>query len=385
MTDRQASNANDSMIGIIDADFHPMPIPGDPQVSEHLPQRWRDYIAAYGLGYIGSGTLTPPQRKYTHRLDAEDANGRVGVDPHWAKEQVLDKFDMTAAILTCPQSYIIGSTGTNNPTELAMALARAYNDALAHTWMAADPRYYSAIVIPRDLPGAAEEIRRCKEGPHGDRFVQVLMSPGGQEPLGRQRYWPIFEMCQHFDLPLAFHVPGLGRQGTANGSVSFYCESHMNFAALPMAMLPSLIFEGVFERFPRLKIVLVELGWSWLPTFSWRLDATWKKLRDEVPHVKRLPSDYLKQHLWFTTQPLEEPEKLEETEAVFRMFEDAGFAERLMYSSDYPHWDFDSPYESVPETFPIERRRRILGENASRLYGIPLKRGHGIPAFSEAA
>src|SRR4051812_18381637 len=105
----------DELLGIMAADFHPMPLPSDPQVGQHLPQRWRDYIADYGLGYVGSGTMTPPQRKYTHRLDAEDANGRVGIDPILAREHVLDKFDMSAAILTCPQSYIIGSTGLNNP------------------------------------------------------------------------------------------------------------------------------------------------------------------------------------------------------------------------------------------------------------------------------
>jgi hypothetical protein len=62
------------------------------------------------------------------------------------------------------------------------------------------------------------------------------------------------------------------------------------------------------------------------------------------------------------------------------MFEDSGFAERLMFSSDYPHWDYDSPYESVPESFPEDRRRRILGENASKLYGIPLRENSGLPS-----
>ena len=92
------------------------------------------------------------------------------------------------------------------------------------------------------------------------------------------------------------------------------------------------------------------------------------------------PSEYLKKHFWFTTQPLEEPERLEDTDSVYQMFEDAGLADRLMYSSDYPHWDYDSPYESVPETFPAARRRRILGQNASRLFRIPLRPNSGIPA-----
>ena len=73
-------------------------------------------------------------------------------------------------------------------------------------------------------------------------------------------------------------------------------------------------------------------------------------------------------------------ERPEDTDGVYRMFEEAGFADRLMFSSDYPHWDFDSPYQAVPQSFPIERRRRLLGENASRLFRIPLKPDSGIPA-----
>ncbi len=292
---------------------------------------------------------------------------------------MLDLFDMSGAVLTCPQSYILNSGG-NMQVELSMELARAFNNALAYTWMAADPRYYAAIVIPRDLNNVAAEIRRCKEGEYGDRFVSVLMSPAGQEPLGRQRYWDIFEACTHYDLPITFHVPGMGRQITAAGNTNFYAEMHMNFASLPMTLVPSLIFEGVFERFPTLKVALIELGWSWAVPYSWRLDSAWAKLRDEVPHLKRKPSDYMREHFWFTTQPIEEPERLEDTNSVYEMLEESGFGDRLMFSSDYPHWDFDSPYESVPVTFPIERRRRILGQNASKLFKIPLKPGAGIPA-----
>jgi uncharacterized protein len=370
-------------LGIIDADFHPMPVPSDPQVAVHMSQRWKDYIAKFGMGFSYSGLYAPSQREFTHRLDAvKDA--RVGIDPLWAKEQVLDAFDMSGAVLTCPQSYILNSGG-NMPVELSMELARAFNNALAYTWMAADPRYYAAIVIPRDLVNVADEIRRCKEGEHGDRFVSVLMSPAGQEPLGRQRYWDIFEACTHYDLPITFHVPGMGRQITAAGNTNFYAEMHMNFASLPMTLVPSLIFEGVFERFPTLKVALIELGWSWAVPYSWRLDSAYAKLRDEVPHLKRKPSEYMREHFWFTTQPIEEPERLEDTNSVYEMLEESGFGDRLMFSSDYPHWDFDSPYESVPLTFPIERRRRILGQNASKLFKIPLKPGAGIPARAASA
>ncbi len=365
-------------LAVIDADFHPMPTPADKQVADHMSRRWLDYIARYGMGHSYSGLYAPSQREFTHRLDAVKDH-RVGIDPIWARDQVLDPYDMSGVVLTCPQSYILNSGG-NMPEELSAELAQAFNNALAYTWMEADPRYYAAIVIPRDMPNVVDEIRRCKEGPYGDRFVSILMSPAGQEPMGRQRYWDIFEAATHYDIPVTFHVPGMGRQITGAGNTNFYGEMHMNFASLPMTLIPSLIFEGVFERFPTLRIALIELGWSWAVPYSWRLDNTYAKLRDEVPHLKRLPSEYMRDHVWFTTQPIEEPERSQDTESVYEMFEEAGFADRLMFSSDYPHWDFDSPYKSVPHSFPIERRRRMLGHNASKLFRIPLRPGSGIPA-----
>ena len=69
---------------------------------------------------------------------------------------------------------------------------------------------------------------------------------------------------------------------------------------------------------------------------------------------------------------------------MYRIFEECGFGDKLMYSSDYPHWDFDSPIQSMSEYHPIERRRRILGENASKLYKIPLKPNSGILASVHA-
>jgi predicted TIM-barrel fold metal-dependent hydrolase len=383
MSMRADRPAGPERIPVIDVDFHPMPRQWDPDVAKFIPQRWRDYIATYGLG-IGSQTFmgTPPQREFTHRLDAIDGSGRVGTDPHFARAQVLDAYDLTAAVLTNVSPF--PPCGPNRPTELALALNRAFNDALAETWLAADPRYYGSISLARDLPGIEDEIRRVKEGPAGDRFVQVLISPSGQEPLGKQRYWRLFEACVAYDLPLAMHIPPMGPKGTAGGPITYYCELHMNLASYPMTLIPSMIFEGVFDRFPTLKVALVELGWSFAPMLAWRLDAIYDRLRGELSHLKRRPSEYMRDHFWFATQPIEEPERPEHLDGVYRIFEESGFAERLMYSSDYPHWDFDAPTELMSPHHPMQRRRRILGENASRLYGIPLKPNSGILAHPRA-
>jgi predicted TIM-barrel fold metal-dependent hydrolase len=129
------------------------------------------------------------------------------------------------------------------------------------------------------------------------------------------------------------------------------------------------VCHGVFERYPALKIVIAEGGVAWLPDVMWRLDKNWEALRDEVPWVKRRPSDYIFDHVRFTTQPFLEPRKREHLMAMLDMV----CAERtLMFSSDYPHWDFDNPLQALT-ILPDDMRERIRGANAAELYGERLR------------
>jgi predicted TIM-barrel fold metal-dependent hydrolase len=131
------------------------------------------------------------------------------------------------------------------------------------------------------------------------------------------------------------------------------------------AQVTSFVFEGVFERFPGLKIVLIEGGTAWLPSLMWRMDRAWEQLRDEVPHVRRPPSAYVREHAWLTTQPMEEPP----VRAHFLQFLDQlGMDDRLMFATDYPHWDFDAPDQAIPVRLPEELERKIMAENARALY-----------------
>jgi predicted TIM-barrel fold metal-dependent hydrolase len=132
------------------------------------------------------------------------------------------------------------------------------------------------------------------------------------------------------------------------------------------SLITSLIMEGVFETFPDLHVVLIEGGFSWVPSLAWRLDSLWHRLRAEVPHVKRPPSEYLRQNFWFSTQPMEDVEKPEEMRKIFDW---VGW-DRIVYSSDYPHWDFDDPRHAIPFRMNPAERAQIFRDNARKAYNL---------------
>ncbi len=132
------------------------------------------------------------------------------------------------------------------------------------------------------------------------------------------------------------------------------------------AVVTSLVLEGVFERWPTLKVVMIEGGFAWAAALAWRLDRQWAKLRREVPQVKRPPSEYMREHVWFTTQPVEEPEPRQHlAEAI----EWIGW-DRILFATDYPHWDFDDPAHALPLRMTEAQRRQLFLENAKAVYCV---------------
>ena len=132
------------------------------------------------------------------------------------------------------------------------------------------------------------------------------------------------------------------------------------------ATLTSLILEGVPERFPRLKIVFIEGGFGWISSTMWRMDRHFERFRAEVAHLKSRPSEYVRQHFWFTTQPNDEPD---EARHLRSLIEWVGI-DRLLFSSDYPHWDFDDPRTAFRTPLTEAERLKIFNANARALYKL---------------
>jgi predicted TIM-barrel fold metal-dependent hydrolase len=125
-----------------------------------------------------------------------------------------------------------------------------------------------------------------------------------------------------------------------------------------------MIAEGVFAKFPDLKVVAIESGLTWLSGYVWRSDKTWKGVRAEVPWVTRAPSEIVRDHVRFTVQPID---AADESEAIMRLIDHIKSDELFLFSSDYPHWQFDGD-SALPPGISGELSRKILSENALATY-----------------
>jgi predicted TIM-barrel fold metal-dependent hydrolase len=261
--------------------------------------------------------------------------------------------------------------GALTDPDAAAAIATAYNRWLGEVWLDHDPRFRGALVVaPHDPQLAVQEIER-----NADRkgIVQVFL-PLMNTLMGERHFYPIYAACERHGLPIALHpnsVDAIYQKAAtlAGGVPTYYVEWHTALTQVFQANVISLACHGVFERFAGLKVVIAEGGVAWLPDVMWRLDKDWEALRDEVPWVKRLPSEYIVDHVRFTTQPFLEPQK---PEHLWAMLDIVKAEQTLMFSSDYPHWDFDDPMQALLRV-PEGMREAIRGGNAVKLYGDRLK------------
>lgn len=361
-------------VPLIDCDVH-NGLPDDGALGPYMPAEWRERREALtylptefrnvreNLGdrsYIGAEYPRPTPR--ASRVDAwPPGGGAPASDIDFTRAQLLDPWRVQSAIL----NPLLG-IGEMLNLELAAVMAQAANDWLADQWLDPEPRFRASIVIPyEDAWWSASEIDRVAAD---SRFVQALMLSRTIEPMGRRRYWPIYEACERNGIPLAIHNGGWGGHPmTPTGFPTFYLEDAAAMSLAFQAQVTSLLAEGVLQHFPKLRFVLIEGGFAWLPSLMWRLDRAASRLRAELPHLDRLPSELIRERFWVSTQPMEEPEHPHQWG---ELIEDMGMSDRILFSTDYPHWDFDSPGEALPTGLDPALRRRILHDNAAALYGL---------------
>ena len=282
---------------------------------------------------------------------------------------------------------ILGATGRLNDPEAAVEVMRIYNEWLADFCASHRERFAGLASIPNQpLEATVAEIKRVAK--RGVLPGLDIANSADLRPLWDPYWTPVWEVINETGLPLHFHTVGgytpdhirkiilIGSDPTrapADMSAADKKTSRSAFASnitqfqINMAnILTSMIFSGVLERYPRIKVVLGESGIGWIPYILSRMDAEWEDQFKDLD-LTMAPSDYWRRQCWATYQ----------TDPIgVKLIDDLG-ADRIMWGSDFPHPDgiWPDSREYVDKELghlPADTRRKVVCENAARLYGFPL-------------
>lgn len=344
---------------VIDCDLH-NEVPSLETLYPYLPDHWVDYGRESAFRGPDANDY-PKGAPITGRPGSKPENGPPGSDLALLRTQALDTvpWQVEVGILNCAYR-----TASVHNQDLAAALATAVNQWQVDQWLEKEPRLRASIVVAsQNPPRAAAEIEQWGEHPG---FVQVVLPVRSDAPYGNLRYDPIYAAAVKHDLVVGIQYGGApGHPSTPVGWAISYLEEYASMAQVFQSQVISLVVEGVFDRFPTLRVALIEGGFTWMPSLMWHIDKEWKGLRHNTPWVKRLPSDYMREHIRLTTQPLDRPD---DPRYFRQIIEQMDSDEMLMFSSDYPHWHVDAPEEMLPVELGEPLLHKILVENARVFY-----------------
>ena len=336
----------------IDCDIHPAVGGTRTTLLPYLSDHWKEQVVSRAIDGLDL-TSYPPTMPLACRPDWRPEKGKPGARLEQVQAHALDGLGASHGIL----NVLYGAQAVFDPY-MAADFCKAINDWLAAEWLAKDNRLRASIVLPLQAPDLAiDEIERRA----GDRrFVSALALAQGETLLGKRQFWPVWAALEKHKLPLTIHAGSQYRMAPSSiGWPSYRYEYYLAESQACQAQLMSLILEGVFGKFPGLKVVVAESGVSWLPAFMWRTTKTWRGVRVEVPWVDRPPIDIIHEHVRLTAQPFDAPPG---KSGVEQLIDQIGSDRMLLFASDYPHWQFDGP-DPVPPHLPAGLVERMCIAN----------------------
>ena len=303
------------------------------------------------------------------RSDSFPPTGVAGSDPSLAARQLFDGGGRERVVVGYDTSIL---TTASPHHHAARAVISAINDWTIGRWLAADSRFSSMVLVPSAVPtDAAAEIRRVGSHPG---MVAVAMGSNALNLLfGHPAYRPIFEAAVEMELPVVIQIESdlagnLSTPPMASGVAETYAEYLVLSPQSLMSHAANLVLQGVFDLFPTLKVLFVGGGLTWLPSFLWRMDLSAKFESLSTPWLTRSASEYIRDHVYFTTYQLERAP----TPAVLARFLESvpWMADRLVYASGYPNVDMIDGDEVVGR-LPHSWHERVFHANADALFRWP--------------
>jgi len=258
--------------------------------------------------------------------------------------------------------------GMHPQDEVEVVLARAFNRWMTERILPQDDRLKGLLYLPYNTPEACEElVARYGED---ENIIGFTVCSTRNNPVHADCYMRLYSMIQDLDKPLAFHS-GYHWGDNSFAQLNRFLSMHaLSFTHYNQIHVTNWLINAMPERFPRIKMLWVESGLAWIPFLMQRLDHEVLMRPSEAPGLKRLPSEYMRE-MWYTSQPMERT-NMKLLEATMEAF---GAETQLLYSSDWPHWDWDAPSTIANLPFLSEQaKRNILGLNAARIFNLDTTR-----------
>ena len=337
----------------------------DPVIREQAIYYQRERIGAppYGL----NGDLGLRYQDVGGRIPHQSDRREIVSETDVHRDVVLTRRAMDSLGIDCmvvfPTPMLM--LGLHPQHEMEVWLSRAYNRWLIDRVLSADDRIKTLIYIPFNTPKEAE--RMVRELGDAKGVIGFCVTSTRHRPVHHNDYMRLYAMIQETGKPIAFHA-AYHWQDPSLATMNRFLGMHaLGFVWCNMVHMTNWILNGIPERFPNLKSVWIESGLAWVPFLMQRLDDSYLMRPSEAPQLKRLPSEYMREHCWFTTQPMETTHK----KALQNTLEMINAETQLLFASDWPHYDFDLPQEIVDLPFLSEQaKRNIMGLNAARIFGL---------------
>jgi predicted TIM-barrel fold metal-dependent hydrolase len=295
-------------------------------IASHMPDTWREWLRL-GQDFEAGGKTELPESQYF--LEGPALRAAADANPQAALSEYLERQGISRAIFNPGAAASVA--GLASPL-LAAEVAHAVNRWTLEEWLAADDRLSGSLLVSLADPAqAAQEIRDMAST---ERFAQVAVAYPPRL-LADRRFYPVYAAAAEVGLPVMLQAGGdfSGSNGgiTAVGHPTTTFEAHLAWQYAAQPHLIGLITNGVFDRFPGLRVVFNGFGIAWLAPVAWRLDDEFQAGRIAVPEsLTRLPSEYLADHVRFTTAALELPEP---SDRLAELLAATGLDRLLMFGS----------------------------------------------------
>jgi uncharacterized protein len=226
-------------------------------------------------------------------------------------------------------------------------------------------RFYTMLSLPISTPD--EALRHVETFGHRKGVGGFMVTTVRNIPVHDNSLMKVYRAIEERGLVLSFHSAFNWNETIFKTCNRFLAVHALGFSFYNILHLTNWVTNAIPERFPKLPVIWIESGLAWVPFLMQRLDHEFMMRPSEAPLLKKKPSDYMRD-MYYSSQPIEIQDR-QAMECTFRMI---NAETQLLYSSDYPHWDFDLPATIYDLPFLSEKaKHNILGGTAARLFKLP--------------